>query len=321
MRYTHFGKTERLELSVLLKKGYSLRDIASALKRSPSSVSREIKKNSVSGVYDPHKANHKARVRRKHSKYQAMKVRERTWLEADIRNGLEQGWTPEEITGRLRAQHGHSVVSFKTIYKYLYTVYGIPWCQYLPSRRSQRRKRRRKKTKRVLIPHRRFIDQRPQIVEERVRIGDFEGDTLGVPKSTHHTLAAVVDRASLYFLATKISRVKYAVGGYQRLLKPLLVQSLTLDNGVEHVRYEQLDVDTYFAHPYRSWEKPLIENTFQRLRRYIPKKARLADYSDTDISDIVDRMNGTPRKRLGYQTPEEVFKNYPLPSVRCECCT
>ena len=156
---------------------------------------------------------------------------------------------------------------------------------------------------------------------ERARTGDFEGDTLGVPTGTHQTLAALVDRASLYFLAVKISRKKYAVGGYRRLLESTPVSTLTLDNGVEHIRYEELGLDTYFAHPYRSWEKPIIENTFQRLRRFIPKKARLGDYTDGEIAAIVQRMNHTPRKRLGYRTPEEVFRKYPLPSSHCECCT
>ena len=134
MRYTHFSKTERLELSILLKKGYSLRAIAGELRKNPSSVSREIKDNSVNGEYDPHKADHKAYVKRKYSKYQGMKVNENRLLEEYIRRGLQQYWTPEEIAGRLELEHGRSVISFTSIYKWLYSAYGQPLCVYLPSK-------------------------------------------------------------------------------------------------------------------------------------------------------------------------------------------
>lgn len=320
MRYTHFSKTERLELSILLKKGYSIRAIARALERDPSSVSRELQHNKVNGIYNPRKAHHKAYVRRKYSKYQAMKIVGNSWLEEYIKKGLEAEWTPEEIAGRLAEEQGHRVVSFKTIYKWLYSSYGAAWSRYLLSRRDHRKKRKSRKAKKILIPQRVFIDERPRIIEERTRLGDFEADLLGVPRWTQKTLAAVVDRASLYFQAIKIPRQKYAIEGYAAILADVRVASLTLDNDVAHVRYRELGVETYFCHPYRSWEKPIIENTFQRLRRWIPKRANLADYSNEDIAAIVDRMNNTPRKRLGYRTPYEVFNNIPLPVSHCGCC-
>jgi IS30 family transposase len=154
MGYTHFSRAERLELAVLRKKGYAIRDIANVLRRSPSSVSRELRSGSVKGVYDPHKAQQKARVRRLYSKYQGMKVRERPELEQYIQKRLMRGWTPEQIAGRLREAHGgKTVVTAKTIYKWLYSVYGQSWCRYLPSRRYRRRKRRGKKRKKS-IPNR-----------------------------------------------------------------------------------------------------------------------------------------------------------------------
>lgn len=312
MRHTHFSKAERLELSLLLKKGYSAREIGSALGKHHSSVSREIILNSVKGVYDPRKAHGRARVRRIYSKYQGMKIRERPWLELFVRQGLEAGWTPEQIAGRLREAHeGKTIISAKGIYKWLYSVYGQSFCRYLPSRQFRPR-RRRKKTKKILIPHRVFIEHRPLGALNRSRIGHFEGDTLGVPRGAPETIAAVVDRASRYFRAVKIQRLREATEGYRQLLYSVRTRSLTLDNGVENVRYEELGVPTYFAHPYRSWEKPTIENTFQRLRRYIPKRARVRDYSDEQISVMVERMNNTPRKCLQYRTPAEAFERKPI---------
>ena len=328
MRYTHFSKTERLELSILLKKGYSLRAIAGELRKNPSSVSREIKDNSVNGEYDPHKADHKAYVKRKYSKYQGMKVNENRLLEEYIRRGLQQYWTPEEIAGRLELEHGRSVISFTSIYKWLYSAYGQPLCVYLPSKQYRPRKRKRKKQAKVLIPHRVSIEERPEIINQRLRCGDFEGDTLGVPKGSLETLAGIADRKSRYFLAKKIARMRYAVDGFKRLSSSLInLYSFTFDNGVENVRHQELGVSTYFCHAYSSWEKGTIENSFKRLRRFIPKKAYLKDYSDEDIAVICGIMNNTPRKCLGWKTPNEVFEkqgqiNYPITtSIMSECCT
>lgn len=328
MRYTHFSKTERLEISVLLKRGYSAREIGRALGKHHSSVSREIKLNSVNGEYDPQKANHKAYVKRKYSKYQGMKVNKTRWLKEYIRRGLQQYWTPEEIAGRLSFEHGRSVISFKSIYKWLYSVHGQPLCAYLPSKQYRPRKRKSKKQEKVLIPNRVSIEERPKIINQRLRCGDFEGDTLGVPKGSLETLAGIADRKSRYFLAKKIARIRYAVDGFKRLSSSLIhLYSFTFDNGVENIRHQELRVSTFFCHAYASWEKGTIENSFLRLRRFIPKKSRLNDYSDKDIAAICDIMNNTPRKCLGWKTPKEVFEEqgritYQLTnSVVSECRT
>lgn len=306
MRYSHFSKTERLEISVLLKKGYSAREIGSALGKHHSSVSREIKKNSVNEIYDPHKAQHKSYTRRKYSKYQGMKIRENSGLEEYIQDKLILGWTPEEISGRLWIENNREIViAFKSIYKYLNTPFGEHFKKYLPSKAWGRRKS--KKRDGIIIKGRVFLDKRPEIINQRLRCGDFEGDTLGVPKTSRETLAGTVDRKSLYFLAKKIARLKETVPAFKVLVLEHNILSMTLDNGPENARYQELGIPTYFCHPYSAWEKPLIENTFQRLRRYIPKKDKLSDYSNEEISAIIDRMNNTPRKCLDWRTPKEVF--------------
>lgn len=308
MNYTHFSKVERYELSILLKKGYSIRSIASVMGRNPSSVSREIKNNSVDGKYDPDKAHHKSHVKRWRSKYHGMKIRENDWLEREVRSRLICYQTPEEIAGRLKTEYGQTIISFKTIYKYLYSVYGQRFCRYMPSRQYKPKPRNKSKEKREIIKNRVFIENRPNIINDRLRVGDFEGDLLGAPKTCRVTLAGIVDRKSLYFQARKIERPRYAIEAYDKLLAEVGARSFTLDNGVENFRYAKLNLPTYFCHPYRSWEKGRIENTFQRLRRFIPKKSSLAGYSDKDISVIVDIMNNTPRKSLNFKTPKEVFE-------------
>jgi len=323
-KYNHFQKSDRIILSILLKKGYSLRDIGDALKKNPSSISREVKDNSVNGVYDPDKADHKARVRRLYSKYQGMKINENQELENYVKEGLVSYWTPEEIAGRLEYERGYSVITFKTIYKWLYSPRGQLLCDYLPSKRYYRHPRRGKKTDKILIPNRVSIEERPEFVNNRERCGDLEADALGVPKGSSENLVGAADRKSRYFQARKIGRIKYAISEFKRISTSLEASSFTFDNGGENAKYQELGLPTYFCHSYSPWEKGTIENTFRRLRRFIPKKSRLENYSDGEIERICDIMNNTPRKCLGYRTPKEVFEEHRAAIYKpiiAECCT
>lgn len=317
MRYKHFNGDERLEVAILLKKGYSIRNIAYALERSPSSVSREIKRNAVRSRYLPQKAKHKAYLRRKHAKYQGMKIREHPKIEDYIRVKLQASWSPESIAGRMRRDIVMSV-HHTVIYRYLYSSYGQDLCRYLRYKHYRRKKRTASKNIREIVKNRVFIDQRPEMINQRLRFGDFEADTLGVPRYTHQTLAAAIERKSRYILARKVLRLKHAMAGFQKIFASLPVRSLTLDNGTENARYAELGIRTYFCHPYSAWEKGAIENAFKLIREYIPKKKSLAYYTDEDISAIIDTINNRPRKCLHWLTPKEVFYANLLDSG---CCT
>lgn len=310
LKYKHFKQNERNEIAILLKKDYSLRDIGYALGRNPSSVSREIKLNSVSGTYDPRKAKQKARTRRKHSKYQCMKIRELPWLEKYVEDKLGACWTPEQIAGRLRAEHGYTIISAKSIYEYIYSIYGQHLSQYLTYKQFHKRKGGvRKRGWGAGIKNRVFIDERPAVVNERSRFGDFEADTPGAIKTDKEILTGITERMSRFLMLEKVSRLKYAMDGFKKSLNPYqnIIQTMTFDNGFENHRYAELNVDTYFCHPFSSWEKGGIENIFGRLRRFIPKKESLKHYSPEKISAIMNIMNSTPRKCLNYRTPTEVF--------------
>lgn len=310
-----------MEILILLKRGYSHREISRALGINHSSISREIKRNSVKGIYSPDKANHKAVVRREKSKYQGMKIRGDTELEDYVREKLKLRWSPEEISGRLKNINKHiAYVSSRGIYKYLYSDYGQSFCQYLYSRRYKVRKRRSRKAQREIIKNRVFIDQRPEIINERRRFGDWEADTLGAIKTDKQRVAGLVERWSRYFLAAKVKRLKYAMDGFKLMLNPHqnIVHSATLDNGVENARHLELNTDTYFCHPYSSWEKGSIENSFMRLRRFIPKGSSLKYFTHRQIKSFIDIMNNTPRKCLNFRTPTEVFNEQ---LVINGCCT
>lgn len=309
-KYKHFKQDDRDEISILLKKGYSHRDIAQAIEKNHSSVSREIRANSTNGIYDPRNAQVKARVKRLYSKYQGMKVRDTDGLEDYIEEKLRKCWTPEQIAGRLKWEQGKTIISAKSIYEYLYSIYGQRLCKYLTYKQFRKRKgQTRKKGWAKTIKNRVFIDDRPDVVNERARFGYFEGDALGTIKTDKESLVGAVERMSRYFLMEKVSRLKYAVDGFKNLLNPYqnIARSMTLDNGIENQKHYELNVDTYFCHPYASREKGQIENTFLRLRRFIPKKKSLNNYSPKQISDIMDTMNNIPRKCLDFRTPAEVF--------------
>ena len=332
MRYSHFTRTDRFELSILLKKGYSYRNIGKAIKKCPSSISREVKDNSVNGIYDPKKAQHKAYKRRWQSKYRSMKIRDNPKIEEYIKEKMSKGWTPEEITERLKTENGgKAVISFKLIYNWLNTPFGEQSKMYLASKQSHWRRRR--VGKKVIIKNRVFINKRPASINQRKRLRDFEADVLGSSKSEKARITGIVDRKAKYLNLKKVPRLREAVLAYNRMLKSNNARSCTMDNGPENASWKRMRIPTYFCNPYSAWEKGTMENTFQRLRRFIPKKSRLSQYSDNDISIIVDKMNNTPRKCLNWKTPGEVFYNLPIeqtfdnfncspsPFLNLECCT
>ena len=308
---THFKKFNRIELSILLKKGYSYHDIGDEIGKNASSISREISDNSTNGIYNPIQAEYKARLKRRMSKYQGMKVAERPWLEEYIADKMKNnGWTPEEISGRLKRENNNqNVISAKSIYKFLYSNHGQYLCRYLPHQRYKPRKRGGKKAKKSIIPNKKSISTRPVVVDLNIQFGHFEGDTLGRIKTDNEVITGARERMSKKLFICKMPKLKYAMDGFNQMLNPHhnIIESFTLDNGVENVRYEELGISTYFCDPYSSWQKGGIENDFMRLRRWIPKKSSLNDYSEQDIYVIMEKMNNTPRKCLNWKTPNEVW--------------
>lgn len=317
MAHHHFTDSERSEISILKRKGYSLRLIGEALGCSHTSIVREIKRNSVNGVYDPKKAKQKARVRRRYSKYQGMKVRERPKLVAYVKKKLKAGYTPEEISGRIREVDTHiPYISAKGIYKWLYSNYGQEHCQYLVTKRKKKKKRRGKKTERQMIPNRIGIEKRPVSAKNRSRYGHFESDTMVSGKRHQSTAALSVlhDRKARFTRLKKIPNLKPKVHAQsiKIMCSDLKRKTITFDNGIENREHEDvaknLEIKTFFCNPYSSWEKGSVENTIGRIRRFIPKGANVADYSDEDIAKIEHWLNHTPRKCLNYRTPYEIMK-------------
>lgn len=320
MAHHHFTSVERLEISILLKKAYSHREIAAELGCSQSSVSREIKRNSVDLLYDPRKAKWKARVRRRYSKFQGMKVRGRPKLQACIIAYLHAGWTPEQIAGRLKTiRTDLPYISAKGIYKWLYSVHGQRYCPLLCSKQVKPRKRR-PKVQRSMIPNRVGIEHRPEEANNRSAYGHGEADTLlsGKQHDTNEALAVLYERKARYVRLRKIPNMKPCsmTRALKRMGSGIFLRTITYDNGIENRDHEALaallKIRTFFCNAYHSWEKGGVENTIGRIRRYIPKGANLADYSDRDIARIEHRLNHTPRKCLNWKTPHEIMVEHHL---------
>ena len=312
-KYRHLKKTERLEISILLKKDYGIREIARALNRSPGTISDEIKKKSVRGVYDPHKADHKAYVKRKYSKYQGMKIRKNKELRKYVIKKLKRDWSPEQIAGRLKEIDTHlPYASYEAIYKYIKTVWGVELKKYL--RYKGKKKRKQKRASLEKLKNRKFIEERPEITNKRERFGDWEGDFIISGKNGKGVLLVLYERKSKYCLITKImsrspavvnQRIKELIGGL------VCFNSLTLDNDISFSAHKELsvllDAPIFFCHPYHSWEKGGVENMNKLIRQYVFKGSDISKDSREYLKEIETKLNNRPRKCLGYKTPAEVM--------------
>lgn len=315
-KHCQIKKAERLEIAILLAKNYTLTDIAKALKRSKSTLSEEISRNSVNGAYDPEKAQQKAWFRRKYSKYQGMKTVSDAELWNFVESKLKQDWSPEQIAGRLKyVEKGIKYASRGAIYKFIYSVYGRRMERYLRYKRKKRKPRRYSKVSQ--LENRSFIEKRPQIANKRKRFGDWEGDFLESGGQNKTAVIVLRERKGRYSLLEKIPN-KSPVLVNQRLREMTAaineVKSLTLDNDIAFKKHERLSemlgIPLYFCRPYHSWEKGGVENENKLIRQYLPKGTNLGRYSDKTVRRIQDRLNNRPRKCLNYKTPlEAMFRN------------
>lgn len=316
-KYSHIKRAERLEISILLNKGYSYREIAGVLKRSVSSISEEINNNSVNGRYDPNKANHKAYVKRKYSKYQGMKVVSDIDLWNYLEEKLKDDWSPEAISGRIEnVDIQIKSISAKGIYKFVYSVYGRNLEKFLAYKGKKRKPKAPQKVQQ--LADRVFIDQRPQIIDKRRRFGDWEGDFIVSGKNGKGVLLTLYERKARYTLIKKMTNRK--IDEVHKIICELtggvIMNSLTLDNDIVFRKHKELSeilgVPIYFCHPYHSWEKGGVENTNKLIRRYIPKGSDISQYSDDYVQMVEDKLNNRPKKCLNFKTPNEVMEENDL---------
>jgi IS30 family transposase len=309
--YKQLTMAQRYQIEALIKEGLSQRAIADNIGVHRSTICRELGRNRLdSGEYHAMSASISSRLRYQYkSKNKRLSKKHISY----IREHLKEGWSPEQISGRMEVD-GYSSISHETIYQYIYRKSNHELYQYLRHKNKKYTKRSASHRRRGHIKDRVSIEERPLIVEEKSRVGDWEIDTV-IGKNHHQGIVTIVDRHSKFTLMKKVpSKHAYEVTkATLELMRPIKQHTLTItsDNGKEFAYHKKiskaLETDFYFAHPYRSCERGLNEHTNGLIREYFPKKTEFQHITDTQIVDVQNRLNSRPRKILGYKTPAEVF--------------
>jgi IS30 family transposase len=313
MAYGHLTYLQRCKIQAYHQAGYYQNQIAKEIGVSPSTVSRELKRNlRWNGAYSASQADAFYKKRRKQCR------KPKTFTEpvrAIVRALLERDWSPEQISGFGR-EDGSFSVSHERIYQYVLAdkKEGGELYQKLRCRKKKYRKRYGSKKRTGSIKNRVPIDLRPVIVDRKERIGDWEVDTV-ISKNRTMVIVTLVERVSKLTLISNVIRKKATIVADEmiRLLTPFKSHTLTItsDNGCEFAEHERvaeaLDASFYFARPYSSWERGLNENTNGLIRQYIKKGSDFSHVQADEINEITNLLNTRPRKALGFSTPISVF--------------
>jgi len=311
MKYRQLSQDERWQISALHTSGISKRSIAFQLNRSPSTISRELKRKYNSNSYSPTQRQKSYINSRQKSGAARRKLQGEFWR--NIKSMLVQHWSPEQISGRMKLE-GIETVSHTTIYRRLHAEKSPLIKNCLRHKGKKYRKSMKISAGRGLIPDRVDIDERPEIVDKKERLGDWEADTI-IGAAQKGAIVSLVDKASKF---TKLRALpnKKSTGVCAAIISALRphkekVLTITYDNGSEFAKHKKVDMalksQGYFAHPYSSWERGLNEHTNGLVRQYFPKGSRLDKISPQKLSQVEKLLNNRPRKSLDYRTPSEVF--------------
>lgn len=297
-----------------MRRGKSQRFIADKLGRSPSSVSDEIRLNSVKGKYHAEKARHKARVRRQNSKLQCMKVAMDINLKKFVTDNILDDQSPEGISGRIKnVRRDLPYASAKAIYKFIWSPHGRKIEKHLYSRAVHKKGGPKRDTP-VSIDDRTMIDERPKKVEKRREFGHYEGDFIESGKDGKGSLLVLVERKTRYpFLSYLEDRTTENVNrAVQEMLESSPIESLTIDNDISFQKHKELskliEAEIFFCHPQSPHEKGTVENRNKAIRRYIKKRTDLSQISKETFSFVEEKLRNKYMKCLNFKTPKETFE-------------
>ena len=325
--YRQLSLEERCTIARLREGGQSLRQIAAALDRPPSTISRELKRNSGSRVgYQPAYADERAWARR----WSGSRLERNDALREGVLSRLRAGWSPEQVAGRLALEAGRPVVSHETIYRFIYAQVrrtdDYSWRLYLPRAKSRRGWRGKPGGSPAgFIKARRPIAERPRDADDRQTAGHWEADFMLFATYGQSILVAHERHTRLTLAIQPPDRkAEPTAQALATLLAPWpsgLRRTVTFDNGTEFAKHhrltEQLGVDTFFCDAKSPWQKGGVENAIGRLRRTLPRKTNLDTLQPGHLAAAVAAYNNTPRKCLDFKTPAEAFSAQPL-HFECE---
>ena len=311
-RYIHLTQDERYQIHAFKKAGFSPAAIALELNRHVSTINREVARNTGFKGYRPKQAHRLAQARL-FTKPKSIKLTDT--LKQQIVAEIEQDWSPEQIQGRWLAEGRLVTVCPATTYQFIYADPALHQ-RLKPHLRHKKRYKVRtgQSEKRGQIRNRVSIDERPEVVDLKERLGDWEADTV-IGKGHQGVLVTLTERVSKLELIAVVPS-KHADGVTKAIIDLLTPyhstqQTITFDNGKEFAFHEEiseaLKVKAYFAHPYHSWERGLNENHNGLIRQYLPKGMPLDKVTTDEVNEIARKLNQRPRKLLGFKTPEEVY--------------
>jgi IS30 family transposase len=300
---------ERDRIAQLRHRGATQKEIAQALSRDQGTISRELRRNSTGGEYFAAQAQQESERRRRERPL--VRKLDDPELNRAVRSQLTQEWSPEQIAGRLQQQPGERSVSHQTIYTWIkQDEHREHWESFL-----RRRGKRPYRRKNAGLPGAACIRNRPEVIEQRLRLGDFEGDTVLGPPGTGG-VATLVDRKSRFTIIVKVCS-KDADHVHAKLKQRLQEldeehrRSITFDNGTEFARCHRLEkhlgLKLYFADPGCPYQRGTNENTNGLIRQYYPKGTDFRDISHCQVRETENTLNNRPRACLGFRTPAEVF--------------
>ena len=324
-RYTRLADQERESISRGLAQHKSIRQLARELNRSPSTISREIRRNKGKSGYRAFSASRRAKAAASSRKRGKRKIEKQEGLLSYVMEKLQREWSPQEISKRLKIEYAWDMnmqVSHEAIYQYIYVLPRGELKQLLIKGLRQERKHRRPQKRgdtaetRGKIANMLSIEERPAEVADRSVPGHWEGDLI-LGKYKHSALGTLVERTTRYTILVPLGEHKDAASvreAYAEAFKSLpaeLKKSLTYDQGKEMSEHEQFTIDTgiqvYFAHPGSPWERGTNENTNGLIRQYFPKGTDFTQVSKEEILEVQRKLNDRPRRALGYLKPDEVI--------------
>lgn len=334
-QYNHLNQAKRDRLQALRIEGHAQEVIAEILGVDQSTISREVNRNrrkrrtkrgTKNGPYEAEVAQDKAYKRRYYAKWRWKKIDHDPRIESYVIKKIKEFWSPDAVSGRMKKDKLPFYISKTAIYEWLRSSPGNRYCIYLYTRRHERKPRKDKKAKRAIIPNRISITLRPRGSTNRTRYGHWEGDTMVSGKRTGSkaALSVIYERKARYLDIKKIKNLRPRSNkeAILEMMADKKAKSITFDNGIENRDHERLGINTYFCDPYSSWQKGGVENILRSVRRWVPKKSDIDDYSDEEIKMIVNIINHKPRKSLGYKTPYEVMiENNLFKNTNQKICT
>ncbi len=320
-RYNQIALDERYHIAELHRAGKSVRQIAAALDRAPSSISRELKRNAGSqrAGYRPAFAQQQTQARR----WSGSRLERNEPLRDTVLGHLRAGWSPAAVCGRLALERGHPVIGCETIYRFIYAQLKRTndgrWRHYLPRAKGRRGKRRSASSRSpaLAIKHRVPIDQRPLEACDRRQAGHWEADFMLFSR-LRQSILILHERTSRFtaLVQTENRRAQptaETIALFFTLIPQNLRRSLTFDNGTEFAEHHRLHhstcLQTFFCDPHAPWQKGGVENAIGRLRRFLPRTTDLQSLDPQDLACFIHAYNHTPRECLDFYTPAEVFSN------------